>query len=172
MGRPEDGYIAELCRHALAWLETSRVEPMAGGITAEQFAAMLAEYKAAEAAFAGDETARTRYYSAYRALYAAHPVEPAVMAAQLRWYMSDFDGPESRFPRRPDDLALLAPMVASLRTWHRHQDLCRRIDAMDDEAAERPLVAGAAAAAAATHSVRAPQRGGRCHCGRAGVRFR
>jgi hypothetical protein len=66
--------------------------------TAQDFAALLAEYQAADAAYedadnSGDEDAVNavlpRYREAFDALLAARPTDPKSLAAQLRWFVAD-----------------------------------------------------------------------------------
>ena len=60
--------------------------------TAEQFAAMLAEYEAADellgssSSFSPEErAAEERFKRAAHTILAARPIEPEALAAQLRW---------------------------------------------------------------------------------------
>jgi hypothetical protein len=64
--------------------------------TAAEFAALLAEYRAADAAFATLEDAATpRYQAARRALFTTRPTDPRVMALQLRWLVTEMDPDDS-----------------------------------------------------------------------------
>jgi hypothetical protein len=75
---------------------------------------LIAECRAAEEAFTGDDAAaEARYTAGWQALFRVRPTDPAELALQLRWLIGELDTPTCG-PLNSPDLAVLAHIADRL----------------------------------------------------------